>query len=156
MGELLAGLRQEECCALLPPAYGASRRVAFVQDRLTREETERFVEKAGEEIGVPILLPAAAARAVQALRRVMPAMPLAGSRHLVFTSVSTRARARNGRGCFSIRLCFCPFMWKGRGKDRRRSWRESSARPVYRADAARDTAGDAGRVGAGCGSARRG
>jgi hypothetical protein len=112
LGGMLAGLRQDETCALSPPAYGASRRVAFVHDCLTGGQSERFIENAGEEIGVPILLPSAAARAVLALRRVMPALPLSGSRHLVFTTLSTRTPGREWESLFFNPFVFLPLVVK--------------------------------------------
>jgi hypothetical protein len=110
LGEMFARLGQEEACALAPPPFGASRRVAFVHDCLSAEESARFLERAEEEIGVPILLPAAAARAVLAVRRALPTMPLPGSRHLVFTTVSTRPPGREREALFFNPFAFLPFV----------------------------------------------
>ena len=109
LGEMFARLRQEEACALAPPPYGVSRRVAFVHDRLSAGESVRFIERAGDEIGVPILLPAAAARALLAVRRAIPNMALPGSRHLVFTTVSTRPPGKEREALFFNPFAFLPF-----------------------------------------------
>jgi hypothetical protein len=109
LGDFLKGLKNKSIGALAPPAAGVPRRVAFIHERLSPEQTVQFIRKAGEEIGVPILLPSAASRAVMALRHVLPSMPLAGAQYLVFTTVNTRTPGREWESLFFNPFSFIPF-----------------------------------------------
>jgi hypothetical protein len=57
---------------------------------MTQEETARFTQRAAEEIGIAIILPSAAARALVAVRRAIPEFPLSGEQYMVFTTVNQR------------------------------------------------------------------
>ncbi len=90
LNKLLFGLNETPVCALALPPEGSAKRVWFVHESLTVEETARFSQIAGEEIGIPIILPSACARANQAMREVFPETPLSGEQYLLFTSANAR------------------------------------------------------------------
>jgi hypothetical protein len=117
LGKVLGELKREDACGLAEPGDGASRRVAFVHDSLSAEASRRFADVAEGEIGAPILLPAAAARAVLALQRAIPEMPLPGNRYLLFTTLSTRAPGNEWESLFFNPFTFMPFsvekLWPG-------------------------------------------
>jgi len=90
LNKLLFKLNEQDVCALAPPPADANKRVRFVFESLTAEETTRVSEHAAEEIGLPIVLPSAAARATLAMRHVYPNTPLAGEQYLLSTSANSR------------------------------------------------------------------
>jgi hypothetical protein len=92
----------------LPPA-GSYRPVRFVHDRLSVEETASFIRMAGEEIGVPIILPSAAARAILAMRHVFPKPPLPGSHHLVYTTTNMRPPGQEWETLLFNHISLMPF-----------------------------------------------
>jgi hypothetical protein len=90
LNRFLLETNQKSVCALNPPPIGVKRPVRFLHETLTKEETDRFTRRAAEEIGMPIILPSAAARALVAVRRAIPNFPLSGEQYLVFTTVNQR------------------------------------------------------------------
>jgi hypothetical protein len=100
---------ERDVCALARPAKRASRRVCFVQDSLTNEETARFDQRASEESGLPMVLPSAAARAVMAFRNVYPTAPLDGEQYLIFTSANTRSAGQEWESLFFNQFSFLFF-----------------------------------------------
>jgi hypothetical protein len=88
--DYLLRLNERSVCALRMPREGVRRRICFLHDTLTLQETVDFNAKATEEIGIPVTLPSAAARAIAAMSRVIPAPPLPGEDWLIFTSATGR------------------------------------------------------------------
>ena len=90
LNRYLLKMNEQRVCALRAP-YGPPRRaVRFVHEQMTQEETADFSHRAEEEIGMPILLPSAAARAVAATRATIPIPPFSGEQYLLFTTVNQR------------------------------------------------------------------
>jgi hypothetical protein len=109
VNQRLSELAKRDIAALqMGPPTGAGR-VKFLHDKLSAEETEGIRRRAGEETGVPILLPSTAARAVIAMKEAIPNPPLPGSQHLVFTSASTRTAGQEWEGIFFNQLSFLLF-----------------------------------------------
>ena len=102
-------IRKEEVSALAMPKAGAQRPVRFVHASLTKAETDAFVERVAEEISMPIVLPSAAARAVLALRKVLPRMPLAGTQCLLFTTITLRQPQEEWESLFFNPFAFLIF-----------------------------------------------
>ena len=90
LNRFLQQMNQRSVCALSEPPRGSGRRIRFLHDSLTPEETAAFTTRAAEEIGMPIILPSATARAIVALRRAVPTLPLPGEQYLAFTTVNQR------------------------------------------------------------------
>lgn len=90
LNRLMVDLQKQEVRALTMPPAGY-RRIHLVHDQMTVEQTAAINKKAFEEIGVPILLPSAAARAVAAVQEAVANSPLNGSQYLLFTSANLRA-----------------------------------------------------------------
>jgi hypothetical protein len=109
VNERLSKLAERDLSALRMPAPGRSHRVCFLHEKLTAEQTEHVRLRAGEECGMPILLPSTAARAVLAMKLAIPAAPLPGTQHLVFTSASTRSPGQEWEGLFFNQLSFLLF-----------------------------------------------
>jgi hypothetical protein len=86
----LMRLASRPVCAMVMPPPKRGRPARFVHDSLNEEESSRFVQKAGEEVGAPIILPSALARAMLAVRQVFPATPLPGNQYVVFTTANMR------------------------------------------------------------------
>jgi hypothetical protein len=91
-----------------PPAH-SDRKVRFVQEKLTREESQRFDIKAGEESIIQILLPSAAARAMIAFQEVFPTAPRPGEQYLVFTSANQRPPGQTWESLFFNQFSFLMF-----------------------------------------------
>jgi hypothetical protein len=109
LGAVLRELTGHTVAALRMPRAGVRRRVAFVHERLSAEETEAFINKAGVEIGAPIVLPSAAARAVAAVRKALPAMPLEGTHTMLFTTLTSRVPGREWEALFFNPYAFVPL-----------------------------------------------
>jgi hypothetical protein len=107
--DVMYPLNEKEICALQAPARGSHRRVRFVQERLSSEESARFDLRAGEESIVQILLPSAAARALLAFREVFPSSPQPGEQYLVFTSANQRAAGQEWESLFFNQFSFLMF-----------------------------------------------
>lgn len=111
-GKVLTGLFHEiktrSVAALAMPEKGEKRSVKFVHEQLTVEQSEAFSKIAADEIRVPIILPAAAARAMDAMRQTFPTFPLPGDHLLLFTSVTQRQPGREIESLF-----FNPFAFLG-------------------------------------------
>jgi hypothetical protein len=90
LNHYLYGLNEKSVCGLDMPRPGLRRRINFLHETLTPEQSAALIERAGAEIGMPIVLPSAAARAVAAMREVVPKMPRVGDQCLVFTSATNR------------------------------------------------------------------
>ena len=90
LNRYLIGLGKQSICALDKPRSQPRPSVRFLHDGLTAEQTADFNRRATEEIGLPIILPSAAARAIIALKQTIPIMPLAGEQLTLFTTVNTR------------------------------------------------------------------
>jgi hypothetical protein len=85
------------------------RHARFVHDAMTVEESAAMIGKAFAEIGVPVLLPCAAARAVAAVREVVPSPGLAGSQYLLFTTVNMRPPGDEWASMFLNHFSFLLF-----------------------------------------------
>jgi len=109
LNERLFKLAEREIAALRMPAPGTPGKVRFLHEKLTPQETERVRLRAGEECGMPILLPSTAARAVLAMKQAIPNAPLPGTQHLLFTSASTRSPGQEWEGLFFNQLSFLLF-----------------------------------------------
>jgi len=90
LNHFLYRLNQRTVNALQMPPEGFTRRIKFLHDSLTLEETADFNRRAVEEIGIPMTLPSAAARAIAAMQHAIPSPPLPGQDWLLFTSASAR------------------------------------------------------------------
>jgi hypothetical protein len=90
LNHFLYRLNERTICALRMPPEGITRRIRFLHDQLTPQETADFNRRAVEEIGIPMTLPSAAARAIAAMRLSIPSPPLSGQDWLLFTSASGR------------------------------------------------------------------
>jgi hypothetical protein len=90
LNRYLFSLSRQPICALDKPLSHPRPAIRFLHESLTAQETADFNRRAAEEIGLPIILPSAAARAIVALRQAMPIMPLAGEQITLFTTVNTR------------------------------------------------------------------
>jgi hypothetical protein len=95
----------------MPPVspLGARRHIRFVHESLTVEQTTRINQKAFEEISVPILLPSAAARAVDAVQQIIPQPPLPGQQYLLFTSANMRGPGEEWASLFFNHFSFVFF-----------------------------------------------
>jgi hypothetical protein len=109
LNRLLIRLAKRPACALVMPRPRTLRPARFVHDSLTSDESARFNQKAGEEIGVPIILPSAIARAVLALRHVFPSTPLRGTQYLVFTTANMRPPGQEWETFLFNHISFLPF-----------------------------------------------
>ncbi len=89
LNKLLYKLDEQDVCAL-PPPERLPKRVRFAFESLTADETAAVSDLAASEIGLPIVLPSAAARATLAMRAVFPDTPLSGEQYLLSTSANTR------------------------------------------------------------------
>ncbi len=101
--------RNKPVRALAMPPGGRRRPIRFVHDSLTREESDNFNRRAGAEIGVPIILPSATARAILAMRQSFPTMPLAGRQDLVVTSGNLRPPGKDWELLFGNHFSLVPF-----------------------------------------------
>jgi hypothetical protein len=90
LNQYLHRLNEGSVCALRMPAAGITRRIHFLHDSLTVEQTAEFNRRAVVEAGIPMALPSAAARAIAAMREIFPVPPLPGQDWLLFTSASGR------------------------------------------------------------------
>ena len=95
--------------ALEQPPKTAEKKVRFIQEKLTADESSRFDIKAGEESIIQILLPSAAARAMIAFQDVFPTAPQAGEQYLVFTSANQRAPGQVWESLFFNQFSFLMF-----------------------------------------------
>ena len=108
LNRLMVELQAKEVCALAMPT-GSGRKIRFVHDTMTVDQTVKINQKAFAEISVPILLPSAAARAVAAMQTVIPAPPLAGQQYLLFTSANMRAAGQEWESIFFNHFSFVLF-----------------------------------------------
>lgn len=109
LNKLLFKLNEQDLCALPAPAEGTAKRVKFVLDGLTAEETAKVSTHAAEEVGLPIVLPSAAARATLAMRHVFPETPLPGEQYLLSTSANTRPQGEPWETFFFNNFSFLMF-----------------------------------------------
>jgi hypothetical protein len=109
LNRLLHRLGTLEICGLRMPSPGKFRPMRMVHDSLSREETISLNKKAGEEIGVPILLPSAAARAIDSMREVLAESSLPGAQYLIFTSANTRTAGQEWEKVFFNHFSLLPF-----------------------------------------------
>lgn len=108
LNKLLYKLNEQDVCGLQIPPKGAAR-VKFVHDSLTPEETAAFSVRAGEEIGMPIILPSATARATLAMRTVFPETPLPGTQYMLSTSANARPQGQLWESFFFNQFSFLMF-----------------------------------------------
>jgi hypothetical protein len=90
LNQMLFRLHELDVRGLRMPPAAMFRPVRFVHETLSAEETANFSKIAGEEIGVPIILPSATARAILAVRQACAASLLPGTHYTVFTSANMR------------------------------------------------------------------
>jgi hypothetical protein len=90
LNRMLIKLQEKDVCALAMPTPLKGRHARFVHEAMKVEESAGLIGRAFGEIGVPVLLPCAAARAVAAVRGVVTEPGLAGSQYLLFTTVNMR------------------------------------------------------------------
>jgi len=109
LNRLLHRLGMLEITGLPMPPPGKFRPMRTVHDRLSRDETIALNKKAGEEIGVPILLPSAAARAIHSMREVLSPLSLPGAQFLIFTSANNRAAGQEWEKMFFNHFSLLPF-----------------------------------------------
>lgn len=102
-------LSDREVAGLPMPARRRPRSVRFVHDSLTPQQADRFIHWAGEECGVPIILPSAIARAVLAMRPALAVASSVRSQWLVAVSVDARAPDRKWEDLFFNHLSFLGF-----------------------------------------------
>jgi hypothetical protein len=107
--QMLIEMQEHDICALRMPAEGRRRRVRFAHESLTNEQTAGLNTMAFSEIGVPILLPSAASRAVAAVREAIPHPPLSGSQYLLFTSANMRPPGQEWETMFFNHFSFLPL-----------------------------------------------
>ena len=109
LNRLLLQLQKKEVCALAMPPSGVRQKIRFVHEPMTVEETAWINKKAFEEIGMPILLPSAAARAVAAIQQVIPSPALSGTQYLLFTSANMRGPGEEWASMFFNHFSFVYF-----------------------------------------------
>jgi hypothetical protein len=90
LNRFLRALNERSIQAFSPPAGVQRHRLCFIHDSLTPEQTQAFNARSLEEISIPLALPSAAARALAAIQKAVPAPPLTGEQWLLFTSASGR------------------------------------------------------------------
>lgn len=118
-------LSDREVAGLPMPLRRHPRSVRFVHDSLTPQQADRFTRLAGEECGLPILLPSAISRAVMAIRPVLAVASPAGSQCLVAVSVDARAPDRKWEDLFFNHLSFLGFSLPTDSTDSPASWTAS-------------------------------
>jgi hypothetical protein len=101
----LVELQKKEVRALAMPPAG-QRRIHLVHETMTVEQTARINKKAFEEIGMPILLPVTAARAVDAVQKAVGTFPLEGQQYLLFTSANMRLPSQEWESLFFNHFSF--------------------------------------------------
>jgi len=109
LNRMLIDLQQKEVCALQMPEPIKGRPARFVHEPMTANESSRALGKAFGEIGVPVLLPCAAARAVSALRGVFPSTGPECQQYLLFTTVNTRQPGDEWASMFLNHFSFLLF-----------------------------------------------
>ena len=118
-------LSDREVAGLPIPFARHPRSVRFVHDSLTPQQADRFAGWAGEECGVPILLPSAITRAVMAIRPALAVASPSGSQYLVAVSVDARAPDRKWEDLFFNHLSFLGFSLPTDSTDSLASWTAS-------------------------------
>src|SRR4051812_23669440 len=91
------------------PSVTRGRKVRFAHGSLTVEQTTRLNAAVFKEINVPIILPSVAARAVAAMKQVIPNPPLPGSQYLLFTSANMRSPGKEWETMFFNHFSFLLF-----------------------------------------------
>ncbi|CAN5513447.1 hypothetical protein BH10PLA1_BH10PLA1_09200 [soil metagenome] len=109
LNKLLYKLNEQDVCGLAIPPRTAAARVKFVHESLTPEETAAFSVRAGEEIGMPIILPSSTARATLAMRKVFPETPLSGTQYMLSTSANARPTGQIWESFFFNQFSFLMF-----------------------------------------------
>jgi len=109
LNRMLIDLQQKDVAALKMPEPVRGRGARFVHEAMTAEESSNAIGKAFSEIGVPVLLPCAAARAVSALRGIVPSPGLEGDQYLLFTTVNTRPPGDEWSSMFLNHFSFLLF-----------------------------------------------
>jgi len=93
---------------VLPPRC-RSRAYRFVHATLSPDQADRFEQLAGEEAGVPILLPSAIARSIVAMRPALAGAAWPGTQYLVAVSVDARPADQKWQHLFFNHLSFLAF-----------------------------------------------
>jgi hypothetical protein len=101
----LMELQKKDVRALEMPVAGQYR-IHLVHETMTAEQTARINKKAFEEIGMPILLPITAARAVDAMQKSIGKFPLEGQQYLLFTSANMRPPGNDWASLFFNHFSF--------------------------------------------------
>ena len=109
LNRLLNHLANLDIGALSMPPAGCYRPIAILHDSLSAEETAALNKIAGIEIGVPILLPSVAARAIHSLRKVLSDRTLEGANYLFFTSANMRQSGQEWERLFFNHFSLLPF-----------------------------------------------
>lgn len=109
LNRMLIDLQKKDVCGLAMPTPLKGRAARFVHEPMTAGESSVAIGKAFGEIGVPVLLPCAAARAVAALRGVVPSPGLEGEQYLLFTTVNTRQPGDEWSSMFLNHFSFLLF-----------------------------------------------
>jgi hypothetical protein len=117
LNHFLYRLNERTVCALQMPPAGVTRRIKFLHDSLTLEETADFNRRAVEEAGIPMTLPSAAARAIAAMRRAIPSPPLPGQDWLLFTSASARLPGQEWEKLFFNQFSMMTFSSEAKSTD---------------------------------------
>lgn len=109
LNRLLLDLQKREIVALTLPKQTRGRHIRFVHDSLTVEQTADLNNLVLKEINVPIVLPSVAARAVAALKAVVPTPGFSGTDYLLFTTANTRLANQEWETLFFNHLSFLLF-----------------------------------------------
>ena len=117
LNHFLYRLNERSVCALQMPREGITRRIKFLHDSLTLEETADFNRRAVEEISIPMTLPSAAARAIAAMRHAIPFPPLPGQDWLLFTSASARLPGQEWEKLFFNQFSMMTFSSESKSTD---------------------------------------
>jgi hypothetical protein len=116
LNRLYLQIRKLVVCHLPKPPGMAFRPNRFVHDELTPEESAEFIRKAGAEISVPIISPSATARAVLALRQVLPSMSATGLDYMVFTTANLRVPGQEWETFLFNHIALLPYWLPSQGE----------------------------------------
>jgi hypothetical protein len=117
LNHFLYRLNERSVNALRMPREGIPRRIKFLHDSLTVEETADFNRRAVEEISIPMTLPSAAARAIAAMRHAIPSPPLPGQDWLLFTSATARVPGQEWEKLFFNQFSMMTFSSESKSTD---------------------------------------
>jgi hypothetical protein len=108
VNRLLIKLNEQPVCGLKMPPPG-SLPIRFIHEKLSPEESFAFSRKAAQEIGMPVILPSATARAVLSMHHEFPETPLPGKQFLVFTSANMRSTGQEWETFLSNQFSLMPL-----------------------------------------------